>query len=141
TLGDFESATDAVDRERGIEFLVVPTLAKVICKWEDRGAMTLKAGDEVRVFERNRYHPDPEGGHRGIVTKVGRKYAAAEYQLAETDWKGERITHEVRFDMATGYVQEGEAKSVRTPEQYETDEAAKRAREVLKQAGLEERLG
>jgi hypothetical protein len=55
---------------------------------------SLKAGDEVRLVRMNRWNSQPpEAVAFGVVTRVGRRYAFA-------DFDGGRIRE---FDMVTGY--------------------------------------
>lgn len=95
----------------------------------------IKVGDEVRLvtYSSRRGRETPEGGHRGTVTKVGRKYATAAFEDAG---------REVSFDMETG-AERGDYGSyyVRTPAQVEADERRHAAVALLKEAGFEVRLG
>ena len=88
----------------------------------------IKAGDEVRVFSRNKYHPAPEGGQVATVTKVGRRYAAAAWEVTEKLWLGEdrerRAERTIEFDMETGYekgTNSSYGRYVKTPAQLEVD--------------------
>ena len=95
----------------------------------------IKIGDEVRLFAygtragRNL----PEGGGRGTVTKVGRKYATATFEGA---------AREISFDMETGS-ERGDYRTyyVRTPAQVEAEQRRDAAVVLLKEAGFELRLG
>ena len=102
----------------------------------------IKVGDEVRVFLRNPYHPDPEGGHVGEVTKVGRRYAAATYQRIGTNWRNEpeTVTVTIEFDMETGYERGdnyGNGRRVKTPVQLILGQRRDAALAVIKAAGIE----
>jgi len=106
----------------------------------------LKPGDEVRVFDRSRYHPSPEGGYAGTVRKVGRKYATAAYEVTDTDWNGKprTSTRTVEFDMSDGTERNGRSRwhlQVRTPAQAEQDKRREIALAVLKDQGIEFRTG
>jgi len=99
-----------------------------------------KVRDEVRVFMRNRYVDEPEGGFVGEVTKVGRRYATAVYERASTNWRHEPETRTVavEFDMDTGYERgdhNGNGLRVMTPEQLMLDQ--RRAAAALEAAGVE----
>ena len=107
----------------------------------------IKEGDEVRILTRTRSRHCPEGGHVGHVVKVGRKYATAEYTIPGTTMGGEEKhwNRTVEFDMATGYERGAFSTTtcdyVRTPEQAEHDRRRSAALSVLKEHGLERRLG
>ncbi len=104
--------------------------------------MTYQVGGEVRVFDnRDSQGRHPEGGWRGSVTKVARRYATATYRVpAATTGEYERT---IEFDMETGR-ERGSTSSwsliVKTPEGVERDLRHVRAMATLKQAGLEVRL-
>jgi predicted secreted protein len=106
-----------------------------------------KVGDEVRVFHRDRYTPGAPSGYAGKVTKAARRYATAEYERTRkvVPWhdETETVTDSVEFDMATG-VERGyqhNGRLVKTPAQVAEDERRKEAIYVLKEAGIEFRLG
>jgi len=110
-----------------------------------------KAGDEVRVFHRDRYTPGPAAGYAGKVTKAARRYATAEYERTRkvVPWhdETETVTDSVEFDMTTG-IERGyqhNGRLVKTPAQVAEDErrkeAIKEAIYVLSEAGIEFRLG
>lgn len=103
---------------------------------------TISEGDEVRVFNRSRYASTPEGGYQAVVTRVGRKYATAEYQRARTDFMGRPTSRAgtVEFDMATGYEkgdEYGNGLRVLTPAQVEADARLTAARAVLREVGVD----
>jgi hypothetical protein len=104
-----------------------------------------KVGDEVRVFA-DRRHPNVEGGYPGKVTKVGRKYGTAEYEVATQDWRGnpgsDRRTIEFSLDDgrergSSSYY----AATVRTTAQVAEDRRHRNAVAVLAAAGIEFRAG
>ena len=107
----------------------------------------IKIGDEVRVFP-TRYRRGasaPEGGHRGTVTKVARKYATATYEKTQT-WLGREETRPVtvEFDMETGMERDRDSQygySVRTPGQVELDLRRNAALTALRASGIEFRPG
>jgi hypothetical protein len=89
-------------------------------------ANSLKPGDEVRVYERNIYRNGPEGGLAARVSKVGRKYATAAYEVVTTDWHGEpkRKERTIEFDMETGREKGSQSNYgayIKTPEQADLD--------------------
>lgn len=103
---------------------------------------TVKEGDEVRVFNRSRYASTPEGGYEAVVTRVGRKYATAEYERARTDFMGRPIgaAGTVEFDMATGHEkgdEYGNGLRVLTPAQVEAEARETAARAVLRGVGVD----
>lgn len=104
-----------------------------------------KAGDEVRVFA-DRRHPNVEGGYPGKVTKVGRKYGTAEYEVATQDWRGNPGTDKrtIEFSLDDG-TERGSTSSyaatVRTPAQVAEDQRRRAAIAALKAAGIEFRIG
>lgn len=108
----------------------------------------IKVGDEVRVLQRgHRCGRDvPEDGYIGTVTKVARKYATATFTQTWTSHAGiggpGSCEREIRFDMETGtevpYV---EGWYVRTPGQLDRERRRAAALAVIKDAGLEFRLG
>ena len=107
----------------------------------------IKVGDEVRVFppRSRRGASAPEGGHRGIVTKVARKYATATYEVTQT-WLGREETRPVtvEFDMETGYERGSDSQygySVRTPGQVELDRRRSAALTALRDRGIEFKPG
>lgn len=103
-------------------------------------AAKLSIGDEVRVLTR-RHTPGPEEGYAGKITRVGRIYAAADYETTRTDWRGEEVTsrHAVEFDMATG-VERGASHHygivVRTLEQAALARRRRAAEEILRAASV-----
>jgi hypothetical protein len=108
----------------------------------------VKIGGEVRItpYRPSKYDKTPEGGYAGTVTKVGRKYATAEYEMAYSDYDGteRRLDKTVEFDMTTGIERRTTTTTglyVRTPEQVERDNRYTAALAVLKDRGLEFRLG
>ena len=109
---------------------------------------SFKPGDEVRVL-RSRSHRrgpvPPEGGYRGTVTSVGRKYASAVFEeiLTHPDSAGERRRdREISFDMETGIVRaDTDGWYVRTPEQLDRDERRKATLFLLGEHGIEIKLG
>lgn len=58
--------------------------------------MTIKTGDEVRVFSSREDRPAPDGGWPATVVTMGRKYATATFHL---EGYGERV---IQFDATTG---------------------------------------
>lgn len=107
---------------------------------------SLQKGDEVRVFSRSRYQQRaPEGGWIGSVTRVGRKYATAEYETQDGQGDGVRTSRRtIEFDLASGNergdrTQNG--KCVRTPEQVEDGKRRADALDALKAWDIEFRLG
>lgn len=102
----------------------------------------MRAGDEVRVFSRSRHQPAPEGGWPGRVTRVGRKYATAEYETQDPDYAGgTRVSlRTVEFDIETGdergdRTQTG--KYARSPEQVERGKRRAYAVAALSTCGIE----
>jgi hypothetical protein len=86
---------------------------------------TIKAGDEVRVFDTSRYRHCPEDGWQAIVTSVARRYATAEFERMESRFGsyGEQVAvkRAIVFDMDTGGERAGKGASglnltVKTPE-------------------------
>lgn len=107
---------------------------------------SINIGDEVRLFRsrRRRGPVVPEGGYRGTVTKVGRRWASAEFEQTWTDSQGkeQQIRSEISFDLETGIVRaDTEGLYVRTPEQLDRDERRKMAVFVLGERGIEVKLG
>lgn len=101
---------------------------------------------EVRILSANRYHPSPDGGWVGKVTKRGRRYATATYTKEVSNWRGELETYErvIEFDMDTGIERGGtryNSDRVCTPEQLEQEARHDVAMATLKDAGLEMRTG
>ena len=80
----------------------------------------IKPRDEVRVLSNHPYRRTPEGGYRGTVTNVARKYATATYRIG-TESHHERT---IEFEIATG-LERGSVGNygtyVRTPEQVEME--------------------
>jgi hypothetical protein len=107
----------------------------------------VKVGDEVRITPRrsSKYDTTPEGGYAGTVIKVARKYATAAFVLAyESGGQQRRMDKTVEFDISTGiergaFNQQGYL--VRTPEQIERDNRESAAHAVLRDRGIEFRLG
>jgi hypothetical protein len=88
--------------------------------------MDIKTGDEVRVFSRNKYHPGPEDGQVATVTKAGRRWATAAWEVMERYcFGGERSAERtIEFDMETGYEKGANSsygRYVKTPAQVELD--------------------
>lgn len=103
----------------------------------------IKPGDEVRVLKRrSRHDPFPADGYAATVTKVGRKYATATYEVTGTDSSGgeRRYERSVEFDMETGIERGHSSMSgyyVRSPEQFERDKRRAAARDLLRDHGIE----
>jgi hypothetical protein len=98
----------------------------------------INPGDEVRVFGRpSRYSKSPPDGYKGTITKVGRKYATATYDL-----DGGLFT--IEFDMRDGCERGSvgtHARRVRTPAQVEQDNRREVALTAIRDGGLEFRSG
>ena len=104
-----------------------------------------KVGDEVRVFA-DRRRPNVEGGYPGKVTKVGRKYGTAEYEVATQDWRGlpRTDTRTIEFSLDDGSERgntSNYAATVETPAQVLEDQRRRNAIAVLASAGIEFRIG
>jgi hypothetical protein len=104
-----------------------------------------EVGQEVRVFEHRRGVRNPDDGYPGTVTKVGRKYGTAEYDITTTNWNGEpHVWHRsVVFCLDSGTERDGGsyAVKVRTPAQVAEDQRRSAALSVIKSAGIEFRIG
>ena len=97
----------------------------------------IKEGDEVRVFLWHR--TDPEGGHRATITKTGRKYATASWEVPHGI--GKTVPQSIEFDMETGAERNGRTRGsggsyVRTLEQVALDERRRAAEKALFTAGI-----
>jgi hypothetical protein len=106
----------------------------------------IKIGDEVRIANHGRTRGIAAQRYDGIVVKVGRKYAIAEYEVIGKNMDGgeRRTTRAVEFDMTTG-IERGASSNygyyVRTPEQADRDDRRSAALAVLAAGGIEFRLG
>jgi hypothetical protein len=106
----------------------------------------VKIGDEVRIANRRHIRGIAAQRYDGIVIKVGRKYAIAEYEVIGKNMDGgeRRTTRAVEFDMTTG-IERGASSNygyyVRTPEQADRDDRRSAALAVLAAGGIEFRLG
>lgn len=104
--------------------------------------MDIKTGDEVRVTEGGgRRGSSPPGGWAGRVTRTGRKYAAAEYEVTWVGHSGrpERSTRTIEFSMETGIERNSVsnfAGHVRTPGQVAEQARRDAARDTLFKAGI-----
>ena len=101
---------------------------------------TVKIGDEVRVF-RSRRCGDDEGGIPAKVTKVGRKWGTAAYEVDVHDWRGNtsRRTEAIEFGLETGYErgdQFGNGYQVKTLERLEQERRSVAAVTSLRKAGI-----
>ena len=92
---------------------------------------SLKAGDEVRLVRMNRWNSQPpEAVALGVVTRVGRRYAFA-------DFDGGRIRE---FDMVTGYErgdENGNGLRVMTAERAEQERRERDTIKFLRENGLD----
>lgn len=99
-----------------------------------------KEGDEVRVFlvsHRRRRSQSPEG-YPGTVTKTGRKYGTAVFEVLRTIGGKERTNRcEIAFDMSNGMQRGVTEYRVRTAEQIKLDQRREVALFLVKDAGIE----
>ena len=102
-----------------------------------------KEGDEVRVFpvSHRRRSQSPEG-YPGTVTKTGRKYGTAVFEVPWTIGGKERTQQcEIAFDMTNGMQRGVTEYRVRTAEQIKLDQRREVALFIVKDAGIEFSFG